>query len=92
MTSLEMYRILIASRRRYLTNKATIETWEHLRPKDWAGTMVSVSMYVGDVKVKITRCKNYQRVIGKVKGGNRIIVEENGVPLDIKDKRDIQTY
>jgi len=75
-----------------LKKDSTIETWEHLRPKSWAGTMVSVSFYINDTKIKITRCKDYKRKIGTVKGGNRLIVTEAGVPLDITDKRDIQKY
>jgi len=75
-----------------LKSGSTIETWEHKRPSGWAGTMVSVTMYRGETKVKLIRCKDYKRKIGTVKGGNRLIVEEAGVPLDIKDKRDIQKY
>jgi DNA repair exonuclease SbcCD ATPase subunit len=72
---------------------ATVETWEHLRDDSWSGTMVSVSFYKGPVKYKVTRCKDYNKPINKVKGGNRLIVEENGTPVDhLKDKRDLQKY
>jgi len=69
---------------------SSIETWEHVRPANWSGTMVSVSMYIDGIKTKITRCKDYAKVIGKTKGGNRLIVERDGEEIAIKDKRDIQ--
>lgn len=75
-----------------LKNGSTVETWEHVRPESWSGTMVSVSFKVNNVKCKITRCKKYTKVVGKVKGGDRLILEEGGEVSSIKSKPEIQKY
>lgn len=76
-----------------LKKGGTIETWEHMRPKLWNGTMVSISFYKDGIKYKVTRCREYKKKIGDLKGGNRLIIEEEGTVVShLKDKRDLQKY
>ena len=75
-----------------LKKNSTVETWEHVRPENWSGTMGSVSFNIGSDRYKVTRCKDYQKVIDKSKGGNRLIFLVNGEPSKFKDKRDIQSH
>lgn len=75
-----------------LKEKATIDTWEHKRGANYQGTMVTLSVLIGQDKYKITRCKDYKGTILGTAGRSRLVFEKNGeiYPRDIKDKRDIQ--
>jgi len=76
-----------------LKERATVETWEHLRPPGYSGTMVTVSLIKGGHKYRVTRCKGYKETIRGAAGRDRLIFEKDSeiFPKNIKDKRDIQT-
>lgn len=68
----------------------SVETWGHVRPKDYKGTKVELSITIDEKEYTIIRCLNYTGKVNGFSGKNRFIVTEDGVEWDIKDKRDIQ--
>lgn len=66
-----------------LKEKASVETWEAIRPENWRGTKVVVNFTKGDNEYKIIRCKSFKGKIrineeSKVNGGNNILLFING--------------
>lgn len=76
-----------------LKDKATIETWEQVRPPEYAGAMVTVSFIKQGHKYRVTRCKGYKNQVRGAAGRDRLVFEKDGeiFPKNLKDKRDIQT-
>lgn len=69
----------------------SVETWGHVRPKDYRGTKVELSLTIDEKEYTIIRCLNYTGKVNGFAGKNRFIVIEDGEEWNIKDKRDIQT-
>jgi len=72
------------------TLSGSVETWEHLRGKDYQGTKVEVNFSRDNDRVKVIRCKEYTGRVEGAKGKKRLIVKINGEELKVKDKKDIQ--
>lgn len=68
----------------------SVETWQHLKPKDYKGVKVELSLTIGEKEYTIIRCLNYTGKVNGFAGKNRLIVIEDGVEWNIKDKRNIQ--
>lgn len=70
-------------------NKSSVNPWPHLLGKSYQGTKVTVIFKKGKTEYKVVRCSEWQGKIDGKKGSNRLIIYEDGVPLDKnRDKSD----
>lgn len=67
-----------------------IQMWKHRRPKDYQGVMGDVTFEKGNNVYKVIRCQDFKGKVEGSKGGNRLILLENGLPSKIRDKKPIQ--
>ena len=68
-----------------------VNTWKEVQPKDYSGTKVEVFFQRDNEVYKIVRCQNYKKVLEDgAKGNNRLIFYENGDPVNIKGKIQLQ--
>jgi DNA repair exonuclease SbcCD ATPase subunit len=77
-----------------LKGKATVQTWEEIRPKDFKGTMVRSSFNKDGVNYEIIRCISYKKtVFGKTKGGSNLFILKEGIPIESeRNKTDKQKF
>lgn len=68
----------------------TVTTWDHIKPKGYKGTKVTLDLKIGESDYQITRCQDYLGKVDGYSGKNRFIVYKDGKPWEIKDKRDTQ--
>lgn len=69
---------------KHLKEKASVETWEKLRPKNWRGTKVVINFEKDGIPYKIIRCKSFKGKIritedSKVNGGSNIFLFIDGI-------------
>lgn len=70
---------------------SSIQTWEELRPDDFRGTMARVEFTKDGDEYIVIRCIKYKdRVLPKVKGGDRLILVINGKITEDRNKTDVQ--
>ena len=68
-----------------------VNTWKEVQPKEYSGTKVEVFFQRDNEVYKIVRCQNYKKVLEDgAKGNNRLIFYENGDPVNIKGKIQLQ--
>lgn len=68
-----------------------VGTKDFLRPKDYKGTKVRFKFTDDkDNKYEIIRCQDYSGKVEGAKGGDRLILIENGVKSKIRNKADVQ--
>lgn len=60
-----------------LKGKSSINTWEHLQPKDYQGTKVLISYNSGDKEYKVIRCKNFKGKIEGIRGASKVFIYIN---------------
>lgn len=65
---------------------SSIESWEHIRPKDYKGTKVETVFKVDKKVYRVIRCMGYKGKVEGLKGGDSLYIYENGALLPIKDK------
>ena len=75
-----------------LKPKCSINTWPHIQPFDYQGTKVEVTFKAHKKSYHIIRCHEYQGKVDGVKGNNRLIVKEDGEPINLKGKVENQEY
>lgn len=68
---------------KHLKEKASIESWEEIRPDNWRGTKVVINFEKDGIQYKIIRCKSFKGKIridenSKVNGGSNIFLFING--------------
>ncbi len=68
---------------------SSVLTWEHKRPKNYRGVMVSVSFDREEVSYEIIRCCEYTGKIEGVAGKNRVFLYKNNKLGDDKGVKDI---
>jgi DNA repair exonuclease SbcCD ATPase subunit len=76
-----------------LKNKSTVNTWEHLRPKNYLGTKVSLTFNRKGKNLQVIRCQEYKGdIVPGIKGANRLMVlDEHGKELfQNKSKPELQ--
>ena len=69
------------------TLNGSVETWESVKPSNYNGTKVSVEFVRNGIDFEIIRCKDYKGKVHGAKGGNRLIVIEDG-EISEGDKKD----
>ena len=68
---------------------SSVLTWEHKRPKDYRGTMVTVNFWKDDTPYRVVRCMDYTGKVEGVAGKNRVFLYRNGKLDDGKGVRDV---
>lgn len=72
--------------------KGSVTPWEHIRDRDYRGTMVEVNFTKGH-RYQVIRCKDYKEDVDGAKGKNRLIIKENGKNVgSLRDKKDYQAW
>lgn len=79
-----------------IKERASIETWEKFRTKDYRGVYGYVDFTISNIKYRILRCKDFKGQVLGAKGANRIILLINGqdyskLQTENRDKKDIQS-
>lgn len=70
-----------------------VNTWKEVQPKDYSGTKVEVFFQRDNDVFKVVRCQNYKKILEDgAKGNNRLIFYENGDPVNIKGKVQLQEH
>lgn len=74
-----------------LKGKTEVNTWKKYRPSDYSGTKVEVIWESDKGIFKVIRCQNYTKKLEDgAKGGNRVILIQDGDTLKVKGKLKIQ--
>lgn len=74
-----------------LKGKTEVNTWKKYRPKDYSGTKVVVTWESEKGVFQVIRCQNYTKKLDDgAKGGNRVILIQDGDILKVKGKLKIQ--
>lgn len=74
-----------------LKGKTEVNTWKKYRPKDYSGTKVVVTWESEKGVFQVIRCQNYTKKLDDgAKGGNRVILIQDGDTLKVKGKLKIQ--
>lgn len=74
-----------------LKGKTEVNTWKKYRPKDYSGTKVVVTWESEKGVFQVIRCQNYTKKLDDgAKGGNRVILIQEGDILKVKGKLKIQ--
>jgi len=67
------------------------EPWEDKKGKNYKGTKVKVDFTKGSKNYSVIRCKNYKGDLFGYPGKNRVVLCEDGKPLDkLRDTKDVQ--
>ena len=67
------------------------EPWDSIKPDKFKGTLVTVNFFTDGRMYAVFACNNYKGELFGAKGGNRVILVENGkVRNDLRDKGDIR--
>lgn len=77
-----------------LKGKATVQTWEEIRPEGFKGTMVKSIFHKEGKEYQIIRCISYKKIVfGKTKGGSNLFILEDGIPIETeRNKSDKQAF
>lgn len=74
-----------------LKGKTEVNTWKKYRPSDYSGTKVVVTWESDKGVFQVIRCQNYTKKLEDgAKGGNRVILIQDGDPVKVKGKLKIQ--
>jgi DNA repair exonuclease SbcCD ATPase subunit len=74
-----------------LKKKNSVTPWKTKQSKNYIGTKVEVYFKDGKNQYIIISCESYKGKVGDAKGGNRLILMENGEPRDdLRNKDDIR--
>lgn len=79
-----------------IKERASIETWEKFRTKDYKGVYGYVDFTISKISYRILRCKDYRGQVLSAKGTNRVILLIDGqdyskLQTENRDKKDIQS-
>lgn len=79
-----------------IKERASIETWEKVRTKDYRGVYGYIDFTIGNIEYRILRCKDFKGQVLSAKGANRIILLIDGqdyskLQTENRDKKDIQS-
>lgn len=73
-----------------LKKDSSIEPWPHIIGKDFLGTKVKITC---DEGIEIIRCLKYKGKIKGKKGGNRLIILQDGKEImQTRNKKDVQAW
>lgn len=72
-----------------LKHKNQVSTWEHLRPKDFKGTMAKVLFTKGKVTYEVIRYEKY-KLNGRKAVSYLTLLQDGKERLDLRDKADLQ--
>lgn len=74
-----------------LKGVSKVNTWDNIRPKDYAGTKVEIWFIKDEIIYKVIRCQKYIKEIDDgAKGRDRLLIYKEGNLLDLKGKFSIQ--